>query len=140
MQRLIRRIIARIPFLFRYGVSGGTGAVIQLGADAIAVELLGLWYMYGVVVGFLIALAVTFLMQKYWTFREHSREHARRQFVLYTTMALCMLGANIVFMYIFVELFHVWYLFAQIMTVVLVAGSSFLFHNFVTFAHAKERL
>lgn len=134
------RVPNRIKFLMRYGVAGALGGLSQLGMVYLLVELFHLWYMIGVVLGFFVALAVSFTLQKYWTFREPSTEHAKRQFVWYTLIALGSLGGNIVLMYMFVERVGMWYLLAQAFTIAIVAGSGFLLNNYITFKHSAESL
>lgn len=130
----------RLSFLFRYAISGGVGALIQLFADMVAVEILGLHYQWGVIAGFLVALAVVFTMQKYWTFRDRSNGTAPVQFVVYTAIALGSLVANAGLMYLFVEHLSVQYLLAHALTIFIVMLSSFLLNNFVTFKNSPERI
>lgn len=131
--RMLGRSVHDLTFILRYGVSGVAGGLIQLLFDYIAVDILGRWYMEGVIVGFIVALMVTFTLQKYWTFRDNSREQSVRQFVFYTTISILSLIANAVLMRMFVEVLSFWYIWSQILTIIIVSGSSFLFHTFVTF-------
>jgi putative flippase GtrA len=138
---MVQEVLAhpRLRFLARYGISGATGAFIQLSMDVLIVEVLDLHYQVAVVVGFLTALAIVFLLQKHWTFREPSKEHAPKQFSLYTMVALGSLAANAGFMHFFIEFLGLYYLFAHIVTIAIVMGSSFLVNNFVTFRDSRER-
>lgn len=137
---LIARIWDRYGMLVRYGISGATGAVIQIATLAFWVEVVHAGnedeYQGGIVVGFLIALAVTFLLQKYWTFKDASSERVKRQFVLYTIFALGNLAGNSGLMYVLVDVFGFWYLGANVFTVGCVAVLSFLANRYLTFRSA----
>ncbi|TSC70159.1 MAG: hypothetical protein G01um101449_420 [Parcubacteria group bacterium Gr01-1014_49] len=130
-------------FLLRYGIVGVTGGIIQTGTLYIWVEVLRMeaHYLVGVVIGFLTALLVTFTLQKYWTFRDHAYSRTRRQFVVYTVIALLNAGLNILLLHssklflerIGVDFFDTWYLLAQASIVVALALASFLANYFITF-------
>ena|SRR3989344_5679501 len=133
-------ISSRVKFLLRYIISGGIGALIQLSTDVIMVEFFNKNYRYGVVIGFFIALCITFLLQKYWTFREQSRTKIKLQFAYYTAIALLSLAGNLSLTTFFVERMSLHYLFAHIVTIGIVVGGSFLLNNFLTFRQVKDRL
>jgi putative flippase GtrA len=54
--------------VFRYGVSGVSAAAVSLAVLYLTTDILGFWYLYGSVLGFLCGLAVSFILQKLWTF------------------------------------------------------------------------
>ncbi len=139
-QRLRDTLHPRIKFLLRYGISGVMGGVTQLVAVYVAVEIFHVWYMDGVVIGFIFALTVSFVLQKFWTFREPSKERAKGQFAWYSLVALGVLWGNIFFMHLFVERFGIWYLWAQALTIFIVALGSFLLNNFITFRHSEHAI
>ena len=122
--------LSAIYFLMRYTVAGLVGACIQVTADFIFVDVLHRHYMEGVVVGFFVTV---FLLHKYWTFNERTSSHTKRQFGLYTFISLWSLLANVILMYMFVGMFGLWYVLAQVCTVVIVSGMSIAFNVLITF-------
>ncbi len=117
----------------RYIVSGGLGGLIQLAVDYLFVDVLGRWYMEGVIVGFLTALIVVFLLHKYWTFKDYDLKGSVRQFGIYSTVSVCALFGNVFFMALFVSVLNIWYIWAQLATICIVSGASFFVNTFVTF-------
>lgn len=138
----LRTLWTRYGMLIRYGISGASGAVIQIATLAFWVEVVHDGnegeYQVGIVVGFLLALAVTFLLQKYWTFQDRSRARARRQFAFYTFFALGNLAGNSGLMYVLVDQYGFWYLGSNIVTVGFMAILSFMANRFLTFRAALE--
>jgi putative flippase GtrA len=130
-------------FLVRYGIVGLTGGLIQTSVLYlwVSVLLLQKYYLIGAVVGFCLALAVTFLLQKHWTFQNPSSEHVKKQFFSYTLIALVSLGLNIFLLHISkgilehygFDFFRVWYLLAQVAIIGFIAVLSFIANNFLTF-------
>lgn len=127
----------------RYGAIGIFGASVQVATLWFWVAILGLpgHYLWGVVAGFLIALGVTFPLQKYWTFRDTSKDQTERQFGSYTAIALLSLVGNTVLLslakhlleYANVDFFRVWYLVCEAGIVISIAGFSFISNYFLTF-------
>jgi putative flippase GtrA len=129
--------------ILRYGITGVFGACVQVVVLWIGVSVLGYkdQYLIVVAVGFLTALAITFPLQKYWTFQDGTYDRATRQLFWYTAIALCSLGAN-TFLLTFArrviesyhgDFFRLWYLIAEMVILVFVAGMSFVFNRAFTF-------
>ncbi len=127
----------RLFLVFKYGISGCVGAAIQLVTDYVFVEYLHLSYLLGTAVGFVIAVVVTFILQKYWTFGDSEHGRAPRQFFLYGLVAFGSLALNVVLMHFFVEWMSVWYMLAQMYTIVIVTGASFVCNNLLTFKESN---
>lgn len=135
-------------FLMRYGIVGVIGGTIQTLILYFWVGILRLeaFYLLGATVGFCISLIVTFSLQKYWTFRDNVRAELRRQFIIYTSIALLSLGLNILFLHMSklllehfgFDFFNRWYLFAQIAIIVLLATVSFIANYFITFRENRS--
>jgi putative flippase GtrA len=140
---------SRIFFLMRYGISGVTGAVIQVLSLYLWVTVLGLerTYLLGLVLGFIIALIVAFSLQKYWAFRDSESNHIHHQLVKYTIVALSGLalnallleGANILFSSLSLNFFQGWYLIVQVISIGIVSVFNFLMNYIFTFSRAREQ-
>lgn len=144
----VHSLIQKYSFLIRYLMVGVLGGVIQTATLYIWIDVLHLTstYLWGVVIGFLIALAVTFILQKYWTFKDTSTHRTHTQLISYSLVALANLALNTFFVSGMKELveahrgdfFHIWYLLAQMGAVVIVAALSFAANYLVTFRHARK--
>lgn len=133
---IIRFILAQFsqPFLiFKYVASGLVAASVQVGTLAFLVEIAGFHHRGAVPIAFVTSAIVAFCFQKFWTFRDKSLEHSHFQAVLYLTLVLVAFLLNIFFMYIFVDVFHLWYIFAQIVTIGLVTIVTFLCNKNIVF-------
>lgn len=145
----ISALMERYAFFIRYLIVGVSGGIVQTATLYVWIEWLRLSdiYLWGVVIGFLLALAETFLLQKYWTFRDRTKADTHKQFISYTLVALVNLGMNTFFIRSMKEIadahrtdfFHIWYLVAQMGAVVLVAALSFFANYFITFRSVRKR-
>lgn len=140
---------ANFWFLLRYGLVGVCGGVLQTATLYVWVEVFRLHahYLFGAVIGFCLALSVTFTLQKFWTFRDYARAQMQRQFFYYTFIALVSLGLNVLFLHLSklvletlgFNFFNIWYLVAQGAIIGLIAILSFLANYLVTFRTPEQK-
>ncbi len=106
--RLVRRVHlgTRKPAnwiqLFKFGVVGATGYVVNLIVFAILVEALALHHIPGAVGAFCIAVMNNFLWNRHWTFRA-TEGHAGFQAARFFTVSLAALGVNLVVLSVLVD-------------------------------------
>ena len=120
--------------LTRYLIGGTSVFSVSLGLLYLFVDVIGMWYLLATTATFCIALGLSFTVQKYWTFRDHSTDGLKGQMGIYVFLQIFNLGANDAIMYISVDRVGVPYLVAQICTTAIVAAWSFfayrkLFHR-----------
>lgn len=117
--------------LVRYLFSGGTAALVLLMGLYLLHGVLGLWYLASSVIAFLCSVMISFLLQKFWTFR-NTEKQINKQFSLYITIAIINVIANAFFMYTFVDKLKIWYLFSQVLAAGIVAiWSFFVYRHFI---------
>lgn len=126
---------ARYPVqvkIFRFLISGGVSATVDLALLYIFTEFFGLWYLASTVCAFILAFFVSFGLQKFWTFRDHSREGISAQAGIYFLIATGNLVLNTFLVYVFVDHLGLHYLIAQSTASILIAcGSYFIYQQFV---------
>ncbi len=115
--------------VFRYILSGGTAAFVNIGLLYIFTDVFGIWYLFSATLSFLVAFVVSFGFQKFWTFEDHSTDGLHGQAILYLFVALVNLCLNTAFVYMLVEFVHVHYVLAQIISGVVIACESFFVYR-----------
>ena len=119
--------------LLRYIISGGLGVLGNLFVFYVATEIFHIWYLLSAVFAFFVALIISFILHKTWTFVGASMGTTKRQGFLYLSSAVGVLVLNSAMLYVLVDLFHIRAIFAQIVTLGLLAVGSFVFTTKVTF-------
>ena len=129
--------------IIKYGISGGIGAVLQVGTLYVWVSLLGLtdYYLAGAILGFVIAVICTYILQRHWTFADRDHATMRKQFPIYMGVALGNLAlttvllplAKLIFQYYNINFFHIWYLIVSAGIVLLGALLTFVVNSLWTF-------
>src|SRR6185436_4502499 len=143
VRSLVLALRGRFWLLLRYATAGAFGAFVQTFLLYVWVTLLGFHetYLLGAFFGFCVALIVTFLLQKYWTFRDRTTHRTHRQLFWYSVVALINVAINIgllalakeIFFALHIDFFKGWYLVTQAAIVVFASGMSFILNYFFTF-------
>jgi glycosyltransferase involved in cell wall biosynthesis/putative flippase GtrA len=123
--------------LFRYLCSGGLAFVSNLGLFVFFEQVFDLWYVAASTLAFIISVGVSFLAQKFITFRDHSRDRTFRQFGWYIVIALFNVSMNALMMYAFVDGLHLSHLFAQVLSAGLIAVWSLGVYRYIIFPNAS---
>lgn len=136
LQRFLKS--ALFKQMAKFLIFGLVAASVNLLALYIFTEIVGMWYIYSVVFAFLFAFITSFSFQKLGTFKDKSVVRVHVQLSWYLIVTLGNLIANIVALYLLVELFDMWYLYAQIVIEGVIATETFLFYKFLIFKKIKE--
>lgn len=118
----------------KYCISGGMGAAIQVGATSLLVHRFSVYYLIAATIAYILSLCVSFLLQRYWTFADMNHTHKLHVMsVIYALISLVGLGLNTFLLYMFVEIMHISLLPAQIISIGIVALTSFALNRTLTF-------
>jgi putative flippase GtrA len=133
IRKLVLLIYGRRATIAKYLASGSTAASVQLSLLYILTHYGGLHYLVSSSISFVIAVCVGFVLQKFWTFDDSSMGRIPRQAAMYVGLGVTTLGINAGMMFVFVHVFHLWYLFSQVLACGLVACGNFMVYNFFIF-------
>lgn len=110
---------------FRYIISGGTSAVVDLALLFFLYNILEFHYLISAVIAFSLAFFVSFILQKFWTFKNHSTDGIHGQAMIYLGSSLFSLAFNTLLMYLFVDKLHFAVLLSQVFAGAIVACFTF---------------
>lgn len=126
------KLIRYYEMIIRYVIAGGTAAVTNLVLLYVATEVFHVWYLASDVFAFTIAFIVSFLMQKFWAFRDRRTDGMHGQLLTYLVVMVINLFINTYLVYFFTEKAHVYYLLSQILAAGLIAiWSFFVYRKFI---------
>ena len=131
--RMEALIGVRAYHIVRYLISGGTAALSNIGFLFLLVHFFHVHYLYASGIAFIMSIAVSFTMQKFWTFQDTPLHDVHVQFTRYLVVLLVNLALNTLLMYIFVEEMGLWYLYAQILATALVAIVGYFGYTYFVF-------
>jgi len=127
--------------IFRYIIVGGIVAFVNLCALYFLTEYVGFHYLVSVTFAFIIAVVLSFVLQKFWTFQDHGTDVVHKQASIFFVVAITNFFLNFGLIYFFVEKLHIWYLLSQFLISAGVAFISFVVYRRFIFLkkETKER-
>ncbi|MFA6339074.1 MAG: GtrA family protein [Candidatus Paceibacterota bacterium] len=122
-------LVKKYSIIFRYVISGGTAAVVDLSLLYLFTDVFNFWYLISATLAFSIAFLVSFTLQKFWTFQDVSKDGMNKQMLAYFVISATNLFVNAGLVYLFVEYFNIYYMLSQIYAALLIACTSFILYR-----------
>lgn len=119
--------------IMRFLFSGGTAFLVNFFFLFAFTEWLKIYYLISAVLAFLIAFVVSFILQKYWTFRDSRSTYSHKQTILYLIVAVVNTVINAGLVYFFVEFSHFHYLLGQFLASGIIAFESYFVYQYFIF-------
>ncbi|TSC81809.1 MAG: dolichol-phosphate mannosyltransferase [Parcubacteria group bacterium Gr01-1014_20] len=116
----------RLPKLLRFLGAGSFGIFLYYLILYLLTDVMGLWYMFSAVVASIVNYVSNFVLQKFWTFENKSRENILGQAGRYAIMFGGLFVANLTLLYVLVEYAHIHYFVAQVMITTLLTTVSYI--------------
>ena len=117
--------------VLRYGIVGLTGTVLHIGVLVLLVEQFRLPALLASSLGFLVVLVVSFLLNRYWTFRSCGAVSV--EFAKYSVTCVFGFVLNFSIMFFFVDVLHWHYVIGQMMVIFVIPASNFLLSRYWCF-------
>ncbi len=119
--------------LIYYFFLGGITFVVDYALLFLLTEYAGIHYLLSAALAFVAGVIVNYVLNRVFNFKSES-EQVLRQFIVFILVSLVGLAINELLLYVFVEQFHIHYLVARPILLVIVAPITFLLHKKFTFA------
>ena len=140
MVDIILKQIVKRKIIIKYLLAGSTAAFVDLALLYFFVKVIHFHYLVSATLAFAVAIFVSFYLQKFWTFRDDSREDLYKQLSQYVAVGLFNLGVNAGLMYLLVDKLFVWFMLAQVISAGTIALESFILYKFFIFNQVKEKI
>lgn len=131
---IILNLLFKYQKIIKYIISGGSGAVVNIGVLYLLTDVFGYWYLFSSMISFFSSCWISFILQKFWTFKDVSVDKFSKQALMFFFVQTVNLGLNTMLVYLLVEFLGLWYIAAQIISGVLIAISSFIIFSKIIFS------
>jgi putative flippase GtrA len=118
--------------LFKFGVVGATGYVLNLLVFGLLNQGLGVYHLLAAVASFCVAVSNNFLLNRHWTFQA-TEGHAGFQAARFFAVSVLALGVNLALLYLLVDVASAPELPSQAIAVALAMPFNFLGNKLWTF-------
>src|SRR3989338_4767276 len=103
VSKLLNRHKPGVKYLF----AGGTAAAVNLMLLYVLTDIIGVWYLTSSVVAFIASFITSFVLQKFWTFRDPGLGRIKKQFAIYIVLGAINFFSGPALLYVFVDVFHI---------------------------------
>lgn len=111
--------------VIRFAITGLIGISLYFGILYFLTDYMHMWYLFSATIGFLFNVTSNFLLHKNFTFKNKEKKDTKKKMRQYLTLSLLFLGTNTLFMYILVDINHIYYMNAQIVLAIVVSIISY---------------
>lgn len=130
---MIKNLIQKYSQIIRYIFAGSVVTGSNLAILFISVHYFKLWYLAGAVISFSLAVVISYLLQKFFVFKNYGEKEISTQFFHFLIYNIVMLGVNTLLLYFFVDIIKVWYLLAQALCAIIIACMNYIYFNKIVF-------
>ena len=123
--------------IIKFCIVGGINTLITLILFYILNKILGVNYIFSTVIGYLIGMINSYILNKKWTFHDDDKRVVF-QFVKFAVVNSISLGINLLIMYIFVDKLHMDSMLSQICATGFTTLSNFIGSKVVVFRYSGE--
>jgi len=117
----------------KYIMSGCVAVFSQLVVLYVLTDIFGLWYVASSAIAFIVSFFTSFVLQKFWTFRDPSIERMSKQFAIYIILGVSNFLLNPSLLFVLVEYLGVWYMLGQAIVGLVLAIGNYIVNKFITF-------
>ncbi len=122
-----------IKQFFKFAIVGAIGTLVNILVLYIFTEFFKVFYIISEIFAFFSSSVNNYLLDKYWTFQEDLKEKIVPKYFQFVIISLISLTVNLSILYIAVEYFNYWYVFAEVGAILIVFLINFVGNKLWTF-------
>ncbi len=130
------KLIYKNKLFIKYVIVGGTGAIVDFAVLYFLTDFFQIYYLISATISFILSGTLNYYLNRKWTFRSKGKK--RRQLPVFFIIALIGLSINNFIMYVLVEKFAFWYIYAKIVATGVVLIWNFTGNKYITFNKKHE--
>lgn len=119
--------------LFRYCFVGGFAFIVDAGGLFVLTEYAGIYYLLSATISFILGLVVNYLLSTAWIFKKSKLSNLWTEFLIYSVIGVVGLGLNTLFLWLFTDCLHIYYMLSKIITAALVMLWNFFARKIILF-------
>ena len=118
----------------KYYIVGASGILVNLGVLYFLTEFFGVWYFISYVIAISVSITSNFVFNKLWTFRDSiNSQKTVVMYIKFVGVSLVGMGIQLGSVYLFVEVFSIYYMLAALISIGIASGINFIVNRRWTF-------
>lgn len=129
-----KHIRKELKEFFKFCVVGAVGTIINLSILYILTEKLFVYYLTSAIFSFMIAMTSNFVLNKVWTFGENIKVEIGKKYLQFGLISILALLINLLFLYVFTEIWGIYYMISQVLSIGIALIINFIGNKIWTFS------
>lgn len=119
MSKIISNLLSKpsIKQIIRFALVGAMGTIVNLLVLYSFTEVFKIYYIISEIIAFIVAGLHNYILDKIWTFKENIEDKIVFKYFQFLTISTISLIVNLSILFILVEFFGIWYIFAEIIAI-----------------------
>ena len=119
MSNIISKLLSKFPIkqMIKYAIVGAIGTLVNLLVLYCLTEYFNIYYIVSEIIAFIIAGIHNYIFDKIWTFKINIEEKIVFKYFQFLIISSIALIVNLCILFILVEYFGIWYIFAEIIAI-----------------------
>lgn len=109
----------------KFCLAGGIAVILGYAILYVLTEYLKLWYVFSSIIAFITSNTISFIIQKFWTFKNKNLKKMPRQFILYITFTVIYFLINTIGIYVLTDICNIYYILSQLILTALLSVCSY---------------
>lgn len=135
----ILKTMTELKKLFKYSIVGASGTIIDLFGLFILVHFFQFEVLVATTISFILAATNNFIWNKKWTFKNKSRSY-HHQYIKFLLVSIVGLIFTLILMYGLHEVLDIWYMYAKVITSLVVLYWNYFGNKIWTFKPAVAKI
>jgi dolichol-phosphate mannosyltransferase len=137
----LQNLVGYLPYkrnvakeFFKFAFVGGIGTLVNIAILYLLTEKVGIYYLVSAIFSFVVAMTSNFFLNKIWTFKENLMSSIKSKYLQFSLVSVTALLVNLLFLYVFTEIFRIYYIISQILAIGIALIINFLGNKIWTFS------
>ena len=119
MSKIISKLLSTssIKQIVKFAIVGAMGTIVNLLVLYSFTEVFKIYYIISEIIAFIVAGLHNYILDKIWTFKENIEDKIVFKYFQFLTISTISLIVNLSILFILVEFFGIWYIFAEIIAI-----------------------
>lgn len=118
--------------LIKFIIVGIIGVFVNASLLYILTEYIQMYYIYAGAISVEISIISNFIWNDLWTFKENHNKPKWQRFVSFQLISIFAIGIYVILLYIYTDIFHIYYLISNLMTIPVTVIWNYGMNKFIT--------
>jgi len=123
--------------LIKFIIVGIIGVIVNASLLYILTEYINIYYIYASIISIEISIISNFVWNDLWTFKDNRDKPKWKRFVYFQTFSIIGICIYVILLYIYTDIFHIYYLISNLMTIPITVLWNFGMNKFITWKDNK---